>query len=101
MTREEISFTLTQIGAYFGILIRDNKATNVEFELFQKIQDLKKADVRQNVHGEWIDDGFYIDKKSPHVFRCSNCGTQYFMRNIENENFCKNCGADMRGEKNE
>jgi len=50
------------------------------------IREMKPADVRPVVRGEWIGDGDCII--------CSNCKTAYtFM----GSNFCPNCGADMRG----
>ena len=60
------------------------------------------ADVRENVRGKWI----HTDA-SPHKVYCSVCFGTY----LHNEkwaaelpitlhpNFCPNCGADMRGEK--
>jgi predicted RNA-binding Zn-ribbon protein involved in translation (DUF1610 family) len=45
------------------------------------------------VRGEWIrqDDTFT-------KYMCSNCGSKNYQGY---ENFCPNCGADMRGKKNE
>lgn len=48
------------------------------------IDDAKAADVRENVRGEWID---FWDR-----YRCSVCN----MEGTYEENFCPNCGADMR-----
>ena len=42
--------------------------------------------------GEWIDD----DKHNHKYHRCSICGLGRF--NWGEDNFCPNCGADMRGE---
>ncbi len=50
------------------------------------------ADVRENVMGEWISTGFMEVK-------CSNCKETF--HELESANFCPNCGADMRGGKNE
>lgn len=49
--------------------------------------ELPTADVRENVHGEWI-------KIHWKAFRCSECKkvSEYYT------NFCPNCGADMRKE---
>lgn len=46
------------------------------------------ADVVEVVHGEWVDQ---IGLK-----KCSCCKTHQ----IEISNYCPNCGADMRGDKN-
>lgn len=54
------------------------------------------ADVRPNVHGEWINEQWTEDCILIGV-ECDNChiveGRFY--------DFCPNCGADMRGKKNE
>lgn len=56
------------------------------------IDAVPTADVRENVHGEWIVDG--------HHMRCNKCNE--YMCNTDREgdpipkNFCPNCGADMR-----
>ena len=60
------------------------------------ISELPSADVRENVRGEWIDtsEGTY----------CSRCNKfpyddgEYRLVGWRS-NFCPNCGADMRGEK--
>ena len=68
-----------------------------------RIEKIQSADVRENIHGEWIhyNDEFYShDRFTPvlrHIVECSVChhkiadfhGLMYF---------CTNCGADMRGE---
>lgn len=58
------------------------------------------ADVRENVRGEWIDAPnrefcFRADFKT---IKCNKCG--YNMPKCDSfaNNFCPNCGADMRGE---
>ena len=42
------------------------------------------ADVRENVHAHWEDDG-----------QCSNCKDYPLARYMRNPNFCPNCGAQM------
>ena len=43
----------------------------------------------KNIYG-----GIYIE--------CSECHTKYVVQHLEDEKFCRNCGADMRkGEANE
>ena len=64
-------------------------------ELYDILEQLPSADVRENVKGEWIE-------HNPHVnglgskFECSICGEEL---DCEGTNFCPNCGADMRGEQ--
>ena len=69
-------------------------------EILGTLKNIPTADVRENVHGEWIDgrrmkmDGTY------HWFReCSVCGHERYDANPDKDtDFCPNCGADMRGE---
>lgn len=64
-------------------------------EIWQTIDEVSTADVRENVRGEWIYEG-------NGVFRCSFCGERYYLvddAKLCDYNFCPNCGADMRGEK--
>ena len=64
-----------------------------EHEFGKFIDVLSTADVRENVKGEWI--------REPNCYyRCSVCGEHYpSFRDDMDYNFCPNCGADMRGEK--
>lgn len=48
------------------------------------------ADVRENIHGHWID-------KGDGVFQCSICGKVELWEGV----FCASCGADMREDQNE
>lgn len=68
---------------------------------FDKIIETLTADVRENVKGEWqvtenIENDCYI-------VRCSNCHASVMVgrrilydAKIELNNYCPNCGADMR-----
>ncbi len=56
-----------------------------------QIDDIPTADVRENVRGEWL---YKKTTDDYHVTgQCSNCHER---RRIDN--FCPNCGADMRKE---
>lgn len=59
--------------------------------------ELPTVEVKHDVHGEWNE--FDIDYGGiPTVgYQCSECGQS----NGFITDFCPNCGADMRGEKNE
>lgn len=62
------------------------------------IEKMPTADVRENVHGEWIADVAYYDEEGCPciVTRCNQCGEPWTV-----SNFCPSCGADMRkGETN-
>jgi len=47
-----------------------------------------RHDEVRNVYG-----GTYVE--------CSECGEKYVVQYIEDEKYCRNCGADMRGEQDE
>ena len=72
--------------------------TNKLTMLHEAVRNLPPVDVRENVHGEWIDgkrikmDGTY------HWFReCSVCGRERDDANPDKDtDFCPNCGSDMR-----
>ena len=50
------------------------------------IRNIPSADVQPVVHGEWTVTSMYI--------KCSECGEAFM---LIPQNFCPNCGADMRG----
>ena len=59
-------------------------------------------------HGEWQDKEVFNETDDDHIVdewqsaRCSVCGkyhTTPYMYYFDNFNFCPNCGADMRKEK--
>ena len=59
------------------------------------------ADVRENVHGKWID---AMDTSGVEFYRCNKCGTyieKVFFANDYMVNFCPNCGAKMRDRRND
>lgn len=62
-------------------------------KLIYDLSDMTTADVRENVKGEWIrcEDDEWIH------YECSVCGE---IIHHETLNFCPNCGAEMRGDKN-
>ena len=56
------------------------------------------ADVRENVRGEWV----FEERANQH--RCPVCGCDDYGECQQDgtvwfNNYCPNCGADMRGEK--
>ena len=54
------------------------------------IADTPTADVVEVKHGEWVYDHWC-------EFKCSICGHYSNTNPRGQENFCPNCGADMRG----
>ena len=63
-------------------------------EVKEHLEELPTADVRENVRGEWIlkEDRRIVDG---YDWKCNQCGS--WQRYTSN--FCPNCGADMRGDK--
>lgn len=55
------------------------------------IEDAPTIEAEPTKHGRWIKDEYGI----PH---CSECKA---INNTVYRNYCPNCGADMRGEKND
>ena len=51
--------------------------------------------------GEWIGKEEYDDYPNKTVCECSECGKMICISHNDFPNCCENCGADMRGEKNE
>ena len=63
--------------------------------VMENINAIPSADVRENIHGEWEE---VTDYKDDNVYQwhiiCSVCRQRGM---FESDNFCPNCGADMRG----
>ena len=62
-----------------------------------KKKDLEQALIRYFRKGHWISISYELDYEGD--AKCSVCGKSFI--NILGENFCPNCGADMRGGANE
>ena len=62
------------------------------------IEQIPTADVRPVVRGKWIPVG--TDDMDEGMYKCSECGSEHFfpdiLLGIPADNFCPNCGADMR-----
>lgn len=81
-----------------GVEIIMSEAIPVEY-----IKNLPAADVRPVVRGHWIPIG--IDDMDEGMYKCSKCGSEHFfpdiLLGIPADNFCSNCGADMREQSKE
>ena len=63
------------------------------------VEDVPTADVRENVKGKWINDGYDFPHGNDWI-HCSVCGKRGINVPADLTNFCPNCGADMREENN-
>lgn len=64
-------------------------------EIRKSFDKIPSADVRENIHGEWIREDIHSS------WKCSRCNT-YAIEDFEHceirSPFCPNCGAYMKGE---
>ena len=81
---------------------------DIDYVTAEDIMSIPSADVRENIHGEWIkiQSG---DKDFPESIVCSKCKNEnsHLVFNEHEEpigkvfitsKYCPNCGADMRGD---
>ena len=59
-------------------------------DILQAIDKIDKADVREDIHGEWIPDDYEF-------YHCSECGFEWDEREYITP-YCPNCGARMDGD---
>lgn len=82
------------------------------FETFEELDKepyttYPASEVRENVRGEWLNMERIEDDKAEYITewqqaQCSVCHkwhTTPYMYFFTHDNFCPNCGADMRGDK--
>lgn len=92
-------------SAPFDYII-DTCGSSVAQGFVDRVNEIKPADVRPVVRGEWINTDAF-DKESN--VKCSECemefdyidGICYLCAGHRLPNFCPNCGADMRGTQDE
>ena len=66
-------------------------------EIYTAIHNMPSADVRFNIHGRWLNDGFcgdYVCSACKHEIDSDIPNMRGFDFNLPK--FCPNCGADMR-----
>ena len=75
----------------------DAMFTNGLYRALDLAEHMPSADVRENIYGEWEEVTNYKDDNvyQWHII-CSVCRQRGM---FESDNFCPNCGADMRGEE--
>ena len=84
-------------------IIHNHSCDTARIEL--GVLELPTVEAKPVVHGEWMKD--QVETGDPYgnglylidMLRCSVCGG--FFDVSETRNFCPECGADMRGGKNE
>ena len=72
-----------------------------ENDLINAIDETQAEDVKKNVYGKWIlkrKDYVGADGFTHSLYECDMCGRQ-IVGGLEN--FCPNCGADMRGKQDD
>lgn len=67
-------------------------------ELESVINNVPAADVVERKKGKWIIHPEVKNIYGGTYIECSECGEKYVVQHIGDEKFCRNCGADMRGE---
>lgn len=82
-----------------GDVISDTTAVNV-------IKSIPSADVRENKHAYWKKRTYIGNHKTVTMNVCSECDKEFGWDietgiSISDNNFCPNCGADMREPKGE
>ena len=82
-------------------------ANSKEHQAWYKSQDIYTAIEQlpsvqpERKKGHWIRHPEQKNIYGGKCVECSECGEKYVVQYIEDEKFCRNCGADMRGEQDE
>ena len=78
----------------------DDVPMELTTEILQLRRDLSKLPSAQSEPktGKWIRHDEVRNVYGGTYVECSECGEKYVVQYIEDEKFCRNCGADMRGE---
>ena len=101
MEKEKKMSRYINTGTFDDTVLRLNNQgwgiTNIDYKRMDRILfEMPTADVRENVKGEWLDT--CPDEPLDPRITCNKCGNTEVLFKA---NFCPNCGADMRGDKNE
>lgn len=51
----------------------------------------------ERTRGKWIRHTELKNIYGGKIIECSVCGEKYVVQHVEDEKYCRNCGADMRG----
>ena len=80
-----------------------NKCGNDENDIavqhdIETIRALPSAQLERKT-GRWIRHDEVRNIYGGTYVECSECGDKYVVQHIEDEKYCRNCGANMRGER--
>ena len=88
---KEIVYKQDVIDAIITWVVKDEPDMEIPINLIGRIHDL-------SLHkGHWISLDDFRGKYNENGYKCSECGNQ----SDYEENYCPNCGADMRESKGE
>lgn len=76
--------------------IRKNSASYFADDFAHEWVD-RQPTIEERKKGEWIRHDEIKNIYGGICIECSECGEKYVVRYIEDEKFCRNCGADMKG----
>lgn len=77
------------------------KPCNAECGSIIALRELPSVDVQPVRHGHWIPKFNGKFSGGAYWYDCSECGHTVAGGILSGNKFCKNCGADMRGEQND
>jgi hypothetical protein len=76
---------------------RDFGITRVDYKLIDSVL-FEFPTIDEGKKGKWIRHDEVKNIYGGICIECSECGEKYVVQYIEDEKYCRNCGANMRGE---
>ena len=70
-------------------------------KIWQQVKDMPTIVQPERKKGKWIRHDEIKNVYGGICIECSECGEKYVVQHILDEKYCRNCGADMRGEQDE
>ena len=67
---------------------------NFDKEQLQEIVDKKIAEMIEKTQGKWIIIKSPLSNET--IVKCDKCGEEFIGNDVEDYNFCPNCGAKMK-----
>lgn len=74
---------------------------SVHNAIAEELDQIPTAEVKPIVYGEWIEHKNVEQANGETVYECSNCGVYSRKEFFCEKNFCPNCGAKMKKEREE